>query len=60
MSHSVKLWGRVVEARLRREVSSSERQYGLVLETNTTDEMFGLNVLTEFHCVFVDIRRESI
>ena len=30
MSHTMKLWGRVVEARLRTEVSICEQQYGFI------------------------------
>ena len=40
MSHSMKLWERVVEARLRREVDICEQQYGLMPGKSTTDALF--------------------
>ncbi|KAG2469186.1 LORF2 protein, partial [Polypterus senegalus] len=63
MSHSMKLWERVVEARLRREIS--EQQYGFMPRKSTTDAMFALRMLMEkytggqkeFHCFFVDLEK---
>ena len=43
----MKLWERVVEARLRREVTISEQQYGFVPRKSTTNAMFALRVLME-------------
>ena len=59
ISHTMKLWERVVEARLRREVTISEQQYGFMPRKSTTDAMFVLRVLMEkyregqkeLHCV---------
>ena len=36
----MKLWERVVEARLRREATISEQQYGFMPRKTTTDAMF--------------------
>ena len=64
-SHTMKFWKRVVEARLRRKVTISEHQYGLMPRKSTTDAMFALRVLMEkyregqkeLHCVFVDLEK---
>lgn len=37
MSHTMKLWERVVEARLRAEMSIFEQQYGWCQKKSTTD-----------------------
>ena len=65
ISHSMKLWERVVEARLRREVDISEQQYGFMPGKSTTDALFALRMLMEkyregqqeLHCVFVDLEK---
>ena len=62
ISHSMKLWERVVERRLRSELTFSE-QYGFMPGKSTTDALFALRVLMEkyregqkeLHCVFVDL-----
>ncbi|KAK3529995.1 hypothetical protein QTP86_009381 [Hemibagrus guttatus] len=63
MSHTVKLWERVVEARLRKVVEICEQQYGFMPRKSTTDAIFALRILMEkyrdgqreLHCVFVDL-----
>ncbi|TRY54571.1 hypothetical protein DNTS_001573 [Danionella cerebrum] len=65
MSHTMKLWERVVEARLRREVDICEQQYGFMPRKSTTDAIFALRLLMEkyrdgqkeLHCVFVDLEK---
>ncbi|KAF7649691.1 hypothetical protein LDENG_00137530 [Lucifuga dentata] len=65
MSHTMKLWERVVEARLRAEVSISEQQYGFMPRKSTTDAVFALRMLIEkyregqreLHCAFVDLEK---
>ena len=65
ISHTMKLWERVVEARLRREVTISVQQYGFMPRKGTTDAMFALRVLMEkyregqkeLHCIFVDLEK---
>ena len=49
MSHTMKLWERVVEARLRTEVSICEQQYGFMPKKRTTDAKFALRMLIEKH-----------
>ena len=65
MSHSMKLWERVIEARLRQEVQIGEQQYGFMPGKSTTDAIFALRLLLEkyregqkeLHCVFVDLEK---
>ncbi|KAK3507758.1 hypothetical protein QTP70_035282 [Hemibagrus guttatus] len=65
MSHTLKLWERVVEARLRKIVEICEQQYGFMPKKSTTDAIFALRILMEkyrdgqreLHCVFVDLEK---
>ena len=47
MSHSMKLWERVIEARIRKEVTIAEQQFGLMPGRSTTDAIFCLRMLLE-------------
>ena len=60
----MKLWEKVVERRLRSELTYIEQQYGFMLGKSTTDALFALRVLMEkyrgqkeLHCVFVDLEK---
>ena len=65
ISHSMKLWEREVERRLRSELTFSEQQYGFMPGKSTTDALFALRVLMEkyregqkeLHYVFVDLEK---
>ncbi|KAK3531248.1 hypothetical protein QTP70_015219, partial [Hemibagrus guttatus] len=65
MSHTMKLWERVVEAWLRKVVDICEQQYGFMPRKSTTDAIFALRILMEkyrdgqreLHCVFVDLEK---
>jgi len=65
MSHTMKLWERIVEARLRETVEICEQQYGFMPRKSTTDAIFALRMLIEkyrdgqkeLHCVFVDLEK---
>ncbi|MCJ8739627.1 hypothetical protein PDJAM_G00049210 [Pangasius djambal] len=65
MSHTMKLWERVVEARLRKVAEICEQQYGFMPRKSTTDAIFALRMLMEkyrdgqreLHCVFVDLEK---
>ncbi|KAK3570304.1 hypothetical protein QTP86_017185 [Hemibagrus guttatus] len=65
MSHTMKLWERVVKARLRKVVEICEQQYGFMPRKSTTDAIFALRILMEkyrdgqreLHCVFVDLEK---
>ena len=65
MSHTMKLWERIIEARLRDIVEISKQQYRFMPGKETTDAMFVLRMLMEkyregqreLHCVFVDLEK---
>ena len=65
MSHTMKVWERIIEARLRDRVKISKEQYGFMPGKGTTDAMFALTMLMEkykegqrqLHCVFVDLEK---
>ena len=67
ISHTMKLWERVVERRIRREVTFSEQQYGFMPGKGTTDALFALRVLMEkyregqkeMRCVFVELEKAN-
>ena len=66
MSHTIKVWERIIEARLRDSVEISKQQYGFMPGKGSTDAMFALRMLMEkyrkgqreLHCVFVDLSRK--
>ena len=47
MSHTMKLWERVVEARLRQEIVIGDQQFGFMPRRRTTDAIFGLRMMME-------------
>ncbi|KAF7705610.1 hypothetical protein C0J45_7134 [Silurus meridionalis] len=61
----MKLWERVVEAKLREEVTICEQQFGFMPRKSTTDAFFALRMLIEKYregrkelpCVFVDLEK---
>ena len=65
MSHTMKVWERIIETRLRDRVEISKQQYGFMPGKGTTDAMFALRMLMEkyregqkeLHCVFVDLKK---
>ena len=65
MSHTMKVWERIIEARLRNRVDIRKQQYGFMPGKETTDAMFVLRMLVEkyregqreLHCVFVDLEK---
>ena len=65
MSHTMKVWERIIETRLRDRVEISKQQYGFMPGKRTTDAMFALRMLMEkyregqkeLHCVFVDLEK---
>ena len=64
ISHTMKLW-KVVERRLRSELTFSEQQYPFMPGKSNTDALFALRVLMEkyregqkeLHCVSVDLEK---
>ena len=65
IGHTMKLWERIIERRLRRYLTFSTQQYGFMPGKSTTDALFALRVLMEkymegqkeLHCVFVDLEK---
>ena len=47
ISHTMKLWERVIEARLRKKVTIAEQQFGFMPGRCTTDAIFCLRMLLE-------------
>ena len=64
-SHSMKLYERIIEGRLRRLVNISEEQSGFMKGKSTTDAIFALRKvqekyregLKELHSVFIDLEK---
>ena len=58
----MKIWERIIKARIRDRVEISKQQYGFMPGKGTTDAIFALRMLMEkyrkgqreLHCVFVD------
>ena len=65
MSHTLKLWERVIEARIRKEVTIAEQQFGFRPGRSTIDAIFCLRLLLEkwtegkkaVHCAFIDLKK---
>ena len=47
MSYTMKLWERVIEARIRKEVTIAEQQLGFMPERSNTNAIFCLRMLLE-------------
>ena len=65
MSHTMKIWEKIIEPRLRDRVKIGKHQYGFISGKGTTDAIFALRMLMEkyregqreLHCVFVDLEK---
>ena len=65
MSHTMKVWERIIEVRLRNRVEINKQQYEFMSGKETIDAMFALRMLMEkyregqreLHCVFVDLEK---
>ena len=65
MSHPVKLWERVIEAKIRKEVTIAVQQFGFMPGRSTTDAIFCLRMLLEkwtegqkaVHCAFIGLEK---
>ena len=65
MSHTMKLWERIIEARIRKEVTIAEQQLGFMPGRSTIDAIFCLRMLLEkwterqkaMHCAFIDLEK---
>lgn len=65
MSHTMKLWERVIEHRLRHKTRVSHNQFGFMPERSTIEAIFLLRQLMEkyreknkdLHMVFIDLKK---
>ena len=65
MSHSMKLYERIIEGRLRRLVTISEEKFGFMIGKSTTDTIFALRQVQEkyregqkeLHSMFIDLEK---
>ena len=64
-SHTLKIWERVIDRRLRQKITIGEEQFGFMPKKSTTDAIFALRMLIEnyregrktLHCVFIDLEK---
>ena len=65
MSHTLNMWERIIERRLREKVEISEQQFGFMPGWSTTDATFAQRKLVEkyregqreLHCLFIDLEK---
>ena len=65
MSHTIKVWERIIEARLRNSGEITKQQYRFMPIKGTTNAMFALRMLMEkyregqreLYCVFMDLKQ---
>ena len=67
MSHTMKLWERVIEARIKKEVTIAEQQFRFMPGRSTIDAIFCLRMLLEksterhkaVHYTVIDLKNEK-
>jgi len=65
LCHTMKLWERVIEGRLRADIKISENQFGFMLGKSTIEAIYFIRRLMEFyrdrkkgpHMVFFDLKK---
>ena len=63
MSHTMKLWERVIDLRIRNEVTIAEQRFGFIPGRSMIDAIFCLRMekwsegQKEVHCVFIDLEK---
>ena len=65
ISHTMKLWERIIEARIKKEVTIAEQQFEFMPGRSTTDAIFCLRILLEkwtegqkaVHCAFINLEK---
>ena len=64
LSHTMKLWDRVIERRLQKDISMSENQFGFMSGRSTIEAIYLLRRLIglyrdrkiDLHIVFIDLK----
>ena len=65
LSHTMKLWEKVIDSKIRNDVTIAEQQFGFMPGRSTTEAIFCLRMLMEkrnegqkaVHCVFIDLEK---
>ena len=65
LSHTMKIWERIIDRRLREETTIGDEQFGFMPGRGTTDAIFAVRQLTEkhrekqkeLHMVFIDLEK---
>ena len=65
MSHTMKIWERIIERRIREETTVGEEQFGFMPGRGTSDAVFALRQLLEkygekqkeLHIIFIDLEK---
>jgi len=65
MSHTMKIWEKIIDSRLRSMVKIGNEQFGFMPGRSTIDAIFALRQLIEkyregqanLHCVFIDLEK---
>ncbi len=65
LSHTMKLWEKILESRIREETSIGDEQFGFMPGRSTTDAVFALRQLLEkhrekrrgMHVIFIDLEK---
>ena len=65
LNHTMKLWERVIEERLRKDISISENQFSFMPDRSTTEAIYLLRRLmrlyrdrkVDLHMVFIDMKK---
>ena len=68
LSHTMKIWERLIDKRIRAEVVISDEQFGFMPKKSTVDAIFAVRMLAEkyregqkeLHCIFVDLEKPMI
>ena len=65
MSHTMKSWEKVIDLRIKNEVTIAEQHFGFIPGRSTIDAIFCLRMLMEkwsegqkaVHCVFIELEK---
>ena len=68
LTHTIKIWEKIIESRLKYRVDIRKQQYKYIPGKETIDAMFALRMLMEeyregqrqLHCVFVDLVEKAL